>query len=119
MPPELSANSRRTSGRSPQADRDAFNLELETLRKELRAVKDELEETKLELSEANEAREASDTCANALREFISENNVGTVDLDARDAVKLPPLPATTTEMRQRPRRRVLDGDSSCGKSIPP
>ncbi len=96
MPPELSANSRRTSGRSPQADRDAFNLELETLRKELRAVKDELEETKLELSEANEAREASDTCANALREFISENNVGTVDLDARDAVKLPPLPATTT-----------------------
>ncbi|PBK99402.1 hypothetical protein ARMGADRAFT_958755 [Armillaria gallica] len=99
MPPELSANSRRTSGlynRSPQADRDAFNLELETLRKELRAVKDELEETKLELSEANEAREASDTCANALREFISENNVGTVDLDARDTVKLPPLPATTT-----------------------
>ncbi|KAK0488912.1 hypothetical protein IW261DRAFT_1442247 [Armillaria novae-zelandiae] len=88
MPPELSANSRRTSGlynRSPQADRDAFNLELETLRKELRAAKDELEETKHELSEANEAREASDTCANALREFISENNVGTVDLDARDA----------------------------------
>ncbi|KAK0501271.1 hypothetical protein EDD18DRAFT_1066798 [Armillaria luteobubalina] len=98
MPPELSANPRRTSGlynRSPQADRDAFNLELETLRKELRAVKDELEETTHELSEANEAREASDTCANALREFISENNVGTVDLDARDAVKLPPLPATT------------------------
>ncbi|KAK0188918.1 hypothetical protein F5146DRAFT_1112718 [Armillaria mellea] len=64
MPPELSANPRRT---------DAFNLELETLRKELRAVRDELEETKHELSEANEAREASDT----------------------DAVKLPPLPATT------------------------
>ncbi|KAK0202817.1 hypothetical protein DFS33DRAFT_1385179 [Desarmillaria ectypa] len=100
IPPELSANSsRRISGlynRSSQADRDVFNLELETLRKELRAVKDELEETKHELSEANEAKEASDTCVNALREFISENNVGTVDLDARDAVKLPPLPATTT-----------------------
>ncbi|KAG7443620.1 uncharacterized protein BT62DRAFT_934858 [Guyanagaster necrorhizus] len=100
IPPELSANSsRRISGfhnRSPQADKDAFNLELEALRKELRAARDELEETKHELSEANEAKEASDTCVNALREFISENNVGTVDLDARDAVKLPPLPATTT-----------------------
>ncbi|KAJ7695119.1 hypothetical protein B0H17DRAFT_1008799 [Mycena rosella] len=65
--------------------------ELEKLRKELRTVQDALDETRHELTEANEAREASETCVGALREFIAENNVG----GAAAEVKLPPLPATT------------------------
>jgi hypothetical protein len=64
--------------------------ELEKLRKELRTVQATLTETRHELTEANEAREASETCVGALREFIAENNMGTSE------VKLPPLPATTT-----------------------
>ncbi|KAJ6591850.1 hypothetical protein DFH09DRAFT_1025900 [Mycena vulgaris] len=66
--------------------------ELEKLRKELRTVQDALDETRHELTEANEAREASETCVGALREFIAENNVG----GPSAVVKLPPLPAATT-----------------------
>lgn len=51
-------------------------FELEGLRKELQNMKDELETVKHELGEANEAKEASETCVSALREFIAENNVG-------------------------------------------
>ncbi|KAJ6504846.1 hypothetical protein C8R47DRAFT_161776 [Mycena vitilis] len=64
--------------------------EVEKLRKELRTVKAALEETRHELTEANEAREASETCAGALREYIAESNMGSAEL------KLPPLPAATT-----------------------
>ncbi|KAJ7173814.1 hypothetical protein C8R46DRAFT_1161557 [Mycena filopes] len=63
--------------------------ELEKLRKELRAAQDALTETRHELTEANEAREASETCVGALREYIAENNIGS-------EMKLPPLPAATT-----------------------
>ncbi|KAJ7035687.1 hypothetical protein C8F04DRAFT_1037443 [Mycena alexandri] len=63
--------------------------ELEKLRKELRATQDALTETRNELTEANEAREASETCVGALREYIAENNIGS-------EMKLPPLPAATT-----------------------
>ncbi|KAJ7746906.1 hypothetical protein DFH07DRAFT_889484 [Mycena maculata] len=66
--------------------------EAEKLRKELRAAQAALEETRGELSEATEAREASETCVSALREFIAENNIG----GPSAAVKLPPLPAATT-----------------------
>ncbi|KAI0091796.1 hypothetical protein BDY19DRAFT_885524 [Irpex rosettiformis] len=50
--------------------------EVEELRKELVAVKESLEETRVELAEAREAQEASETCANALRTFIAENSIG-------------------------------------------
>ncbi|KAG1869600.1 hypothetical protein F4604DRAFT_1774286 [Suillus subluteus] len=63
------------------------SAELEMLRRELNAVKVELDDVKHELSETNEAREASDTCIKALREFIEENQVGAVPKS------LPPLPA--------------------------
>ncbi|KAJ7453958.1 hypothetical protein B0H11DRAFT_2069871 [Mycena galericulata] len=66
--------------------------ELEKLRNELRSAQAALNETRAELSEATEAREASETCVGALRAFIAENNVGGADA----AVKLPPLPAATT-----------------------
>ncbi|KAJ6485925.1 hypothetical protein C8R45DRAFT_998412 [Mycena sanguinolenta] len=65
--------------------------EVEKLQKEVKTLQSALDETRHELTEANEAREASETCVVALREFIAENNLG-----SGDAVKLPPLPATTT-----------------------
>ncbi|OAX41365.1 hypothetical protein K503DRAFT_712683 [Rhizopogon vinicolor AM-OR11-026] len=52
--------------------------ELEMLRRELNTAKAELDDVKHELNESNEAREASDTCVKALREFIEENQVGAV-----------------------------------------
>ncbi|CAL1714933.1 unnamed protein product [Somion occarium] len=50
--------------------------EIEELRKELQAVKEALEETRHELTESQEAREASETCVNALRTFIADNSIG-------------------------------------------
>ncbi|KAJ7224485.1 hypothetical protein GGX14DRAFT_425900 [Mycena pura] len=64
--------------------------ELEKLRKDVTALQETLDATRHELAEANEAREASETCAAALRDFIAENN------PAMGEVKLPPLPAATT-----------------------
>ena len=95
FPPDtaLPPNSRRYSGlfgrqSPPHGDiPDPTAAELETLRKELKAVKDELEASQVELTEANEAKEASDTCVKALREFIAENNIGA-------SVKLPLPPPT-------------------------
>ncbi|KAF7317961.1 Fungal-trans domain-containing protein [Mycena kentingensis (nom. inval.)] len=63
--------------------------ELEKLRKVNKTLQDALEETRHDLAEANEAREAAESCTAALRDFIAENNLGT-------EVKLPPLPASTT-----------------------
>lgn len=51
-------------------------MEREKLQREVQALKTALEEARLELMEANEAREASDTCVKTLRDFIAENNVG-------------------------------------------
>ncbi|KAJ3514718.1 hypothetical protein NLJ89_g2217 [Agrocybe chaxingu] len=64
--------------------------EMESLRTKLKTVTDALDTVKHDLSEANEAREASETCVKALREFIAENNIGAT------AVKLPPPPTMTT-----------------------
>ncbi|THH32374.1 hypothetical protein EUX98_g1823 [Antrodiella citrinella] len=50
--------------------------EVEEMRKELQAIKEQLEETRHDLTESQEAREASDTCVNALRTFISEHSIG-------------------------------------------
>lgn len=38
----------------------------------MKTIKSDLEETRHELSEANEAKEASETCAKALRDFIAQ-----------------------------------------------
>ena len=82
--PEPSASSsksaRRQSGfftsRSLPQEYDPLAVELESVRKELITVKDELEETRHELTETKEAKDASDSCVQALREFIADNNVG-------------------------------------------
>lgn len=71
--------------------------ELEMLRRELNAVKAELDDVKHELNETSEAREASDTCVKALREFIEENQVGAVPKSLpslpAEVKKAPPPPA--------------------------
>ncbi|KAJ7355544.1 hypothetical protein DFH08DRAFT_737461 [Mycena albidolilacea] len=98
--PPPPANNRRLSGffgrSSPPRDLPTGSSssspdEIEKLRKEIRTLQSTLDETRHELTEANEAREASETCAGALRDFIAENSLGSAG-----AVKLPPLPAATT-----------------------
>ncbi|PFH45912.1 hypothetical protein AMATHDRAFT_200154 [Amanita thiersii Skay4041] len=71
-------------------------VELELLKKELQSVKDALEITNHELSESNEAREASETCVKALREFIADNTIGVWQAGESAAIKLPPPPTMTT-----------------------
>jgi hypothetical protein len=76
-PPPTS--SRRISGlyaRSPVPESEPGLAEREKLQREIQTLKSTLEETRHELTEANEAREASETCVRTLRDFISENNVG-------------------------------------------
>jgi hypothetical protein len=51
-------------------------MEGEKLQREIQALKTALEEARNDLTEANEAREASETCVKTLRDFIAENNVG-------------------------------------------
>lgn len=75
------------------APRDPVLEELDALRREMKTLKGELEETRNELTEANEAREASETCAKALREFIGEMKPSASE---SEAVKLPPMPTDTT-----------------------
>lgn len=72
-------NSRRISGlfvRAPVQESDPSPAERETLQREIQVLKTALEEKGHELMEANEAREASETCVKTLRDFIAENNVG-------------------------------------------
>jgi hypothetical protein len=73
------------------AERLAANsAELEALRKEIQTLKLDLDNVKHDLQEANEAKEASETCVIALRDFIAENNVG--EAGPTTAMKLPPPP---------------------------
>jgi hypothetical protein len=72
-------SSRRISGlynRNPALESEPGLAEREKSQREMLALKMALEETRHELMEANEAREASETCVRTLRDFISENNVG-------------------------------------------
>ena len=66
--------------------------ETQSLNQEIKSLRDTLEETRHELSEANEAREASEQCAKALRDYISEFRVG----EAGSPSNLPPPPPTTS-----------------------
>ena len=73
--------------------------EVEELRKELAAVKQSLEETRVELTEAHEAQEASETCANALRTFIAENSIG-MHPPGRSAPAPPAQPTVSDHSRK-------------------
>jgi hypothetical protein len=73
------SSSRRISGlfaRAPAPESEPGLAEREKLQREIQALKTSLEETRHELTEANEAREASESCVKTLRDFIAENNVG-------------------------------------------
>lgn len=52
------------------------NTEIQALRKEVKTLTAALDEARHEITESNEAREASEMCVKALREFIADNNVG-------------------------------------------
>ncbi|KAF7770598.1 hypothetical protein Agabi119p4_6572 [Agaricus bisporus var. burnettii] len=70
--------------------------EIEMLKKEVESLKKELSDTRAELSEANEGKEASELCVQALRGFIEENQVGEKGGSSQQqqelALKLPPTP---------------------------
>lgn len=70
------------------------DVEIVSLKKEVKVLKDEMEDLRHELTEVNEAREASDICAQALRTYIEENSIGK-STDS-ETIKLPPLPASST-----------------------
>ncbi|KAG8811682.1 hypothetical protein FRC17_002355 [Serendipita sp. 399] len=82
-----------------------YAAEMEALRQELIGVRVELIDTKRELWETNEAKEASDVCLKALKEFIAENSIGDAPQSTTTAantagssssplrgISLPPLP---------------------------
>ncbi|KAJ3862123.1 hypothetical protein EV359DRAFT_45829 [Lentinula novae-zelandiae] len=91
-----------SSGISPSMDvfSSHSSAEIHALRKEISTLKSDLEETRHELTEAVEAREASETCVSALRTFIEENNVGSGPrLNGSDnaSINLPHPPASSTD----------------------
>lgn len=97
-------------GNAPQVDPQDYVLaELEALKKEFKRLRDELDTTKHELNEVSEARDASQTCVKALREFIAENNVGVEGPS-------PKLPVATQEEQLQPTAgwgfKLWKGDSS-------
>lgn len=70
--------------------------ELEALKKEVQSLKRELSDTRMELAEASEAKEASETCVKALRDFIAETQVGLGTSGGESSsIKLPPPPTAT------------------------
>ncbi|KAF8159764.1 hypothetical protein B0H34DRAFT_796983 [Crassisporium funariophilum] len=90
----------------------ATSVELESVRKELKVVRDELDTAKHELMEANEAKEASETCVKALREFIADNNIGAMPAggsSASTAMKLPPPPTMTTGEEEGDPKKTATG----------
>ncbi|EIW58724.1 uncharacterized protein TRAVEDRAFT_168455 [Trametes versicolor FP-101664 SS1] len=52
------------------------DIEVELLRKQMQLMQQQLDDTKRDLSEVQEAHEASELCVRALRTFIADNNVG-------------------------------------------
>ena len=80
------------------------SAELETLRKEIQILKLDLDTAKHDLQEANEAKEASETCVIALRDFIAENNVGAAGPTTSMKLPPPPIMATGEEPVSDPRK---------------
>jgi len=69
--------------------------EVEALKKEVESLKRELSDTRAELVEANETKEASETCVKALRDFIAESQDGPSVSGESSLIKLPPRPTMT------------------------
>ncbi|KAI5122502.1 hypothetical protein M0805_001410 [Coniferiporia weirii] len=96
---------------------DTSNMQLEALRRERDAVRAELAAARGELSEAQEAREASEQCVTALRAFISEHavgeNGGSIRLGAGTGglLKLPPLPTDKNTDLDEDAQKTRQGSS--------
>ncbi|EIW79170.1 hypothetical protein CONPUDRAFT_166958 [Coniophora puteana RWD-64-598 SS2] len=91
------------------------SAELEQLRRELSALKTELEDVKAELAEANEAKEASDMCAKALRAFIEDNKVGEKSYEQIDLSVQPiAIPKTMNHDSQHSKKPSANGSASAG-----
>lgn len=91
------------------------SAELEQLRRELGALKTELEDVKAELAEANEAKEASDMCAKALRAFIEDNKVGEKSYEQIDLSVQPiAIPKTMNHDSQHSKKPSANGSASAG-----
>lgn len=69
--------------------------EIQGLNQEIKSLRDTLEETRHELTEANEAREASEQCVKALRGYISEFRVGEAGSSPSN---MPPPPTTPVKV---------------------
>ena len=89
-------------------------VELDRQRREVRRLKEALEQTKHEMQESNEAREASEMCVKALRQFIGENNIGLAETNDSSSVKLPTPPTMTREPEQDESRKTGGGVAGWG-----
>ncbi|KZT27793.1 hypothetical protein NEOLEDRAFT_1059743 [Neolentinus lepideus HHB14362 ss-1] len=89
--------------------------ELAALQREVKNLKDELEETRHELTEANEAKEASETCVRALRDFIAQNGIGGQMDDGEPTAPLRlPLPPSMSSDEEDAKRSSSGSGSGWG-----
>ncbi|KAF6752979.1 hypothetical protein DFP72DRAFT_903001 [Ephemerocybe angulata] len=106
-------------GRSSPPQSDAMvDVPLSTsetleLKESTQRLKAQLEAVQHELSEANEARQASETCVEALRTFIAENNFSNGESSA-SSIKLPPPPTMTTGEEEPDTSKKRGGASQGG-----
>ncbi|KAF5336102.1 hypothetical protein D9611_006218 [Ephemerocybe angulata] len=106
-------------GRSSPPQSDAMmDVPLSTsetleLKESIQRLKAQLEAVQHELSEANEARQASETCVEALRTFIAENNFSNGESSA-SSIKLPPPPTMTTGEEEPDTSKKRGGASQGG-----
>ncbi|KAI0065626.1 hypothetical protein BV25DRAFT_1798455 [Artomyces pyxidatus] len=111
-PSHAPPSSRRFSGmfgRPVPEVEPAGNLEVEMLQREIKTLKGALEETRHELTEATEAREASDTCVKALRDFIAENSVGD---DRGGGLAPPPINTRLDDSDRKSTSSAVSGNAS-------
>lgn len=73
--------------------------ETQCLKQEIQSLRETLDETKHELSEANEAREASEQCVKALRDYISEFRVGEAGSPPSNVPPPPTTPAKAEDAK--------------------
>jgi hypothetical protein len=64
---------------------------------ELLSLKAEVSRLRLELSESNEARQASESCVKALRDFVLSTENDGAPADSLKGISLPPLPTDASE----------------------
>ncbi len=88
--------------------------EKEALRKEVEFLKRELSDTRMELVEANEAKEASETCVKALRDFITTTQAGPSESGESSSMKLPPPPTMTNGEESDSDKKLVPSNSGWG-----